>query len=400
MPDESLSEFHASPIPPVEITRQENIWFLHPGYPAPCNILLSLPRVDQTAHHTFGIHHKTALTACQIIGNNAFETGRFCHDKDGQQPVTVPLDEALTDSTYYFLVDNGASKYPIVPSFQDWEFPHGRIPDTWRLPSLFSDASTSRCGITNFSICTEEAHIVPKEEVHWYLRNGMSQYGRDLGDIDDSANLLSLRSDIHKCFDNRWLVIVPKVAGGGGTFDTDTSSRSARYVSHILSRRAAEYWPTYHNTVVQYIENESGPYLFARFAWAVLLLVKAFVTSGYPRHVIRVQELTDVEDIETAWKEELLSGAQLRASYSGGGSKSATKKRKSELLEEEDDLAESSEDSNIGMGSDIWDNVMDEWEARGQRRKQISSETAPEIIAEDGTAQEKVAHLKSGSLEM
>ncbi|EEH11301.1 conserved hypothetical protein [Histoplasma capsulatum G186AR] len=400
MPDGSLSEFHASPIPPVERSISENIYFLHPGYEAPRNILLILPRVDQIAPHTFGVHHQTALIACQIIGNNAFETGRLCHDKDGQHPVTVPLDGVLTDPAYYFLVDACASIYPIVPSFQDWEFPHGRIPDTWGPTSVFPETTGPRCGITNFSICTEEAHLVPKEEVLWYSRNGMYRYGRDLGDIDNPANLLPLRPDIHKCFDKRWFVIVPKIAGGGGAHETDTSTRSAYYVSHILSDNAAEYWPTYHNTIVQYLGNDSRPYLFARFAWAILLFVKPFVTTGDPRNVIHLEVSTSVEKTQTVWKAEYLSGAQLKANYSGGGSKSATsKKRKSEfstLGEEDDDLAESSDDSDIGKESDIWDNVMDEWEARGQRRRQqTSSETAPAISSEDATA-----HLKSGPSEL
>ncbi|PGG97114.1 hypothetical protein AJ79_09342, partial [Helicocarpus griseus UAMH5409] len=270
--------------------------------------------------------------------------------------------------------------------------------------SVFSGPARSRCGITNFSICTEEAHLVPKEEVLWYSRNGMSRYGRDLGDIDDSVNLFPLRPDIHKCFDKRWFVIVPKVAGGGIAPEMMTGTRSPRYVSHILSTSAAEYWPTYHNTIVQYLENDSRPYLFARFAWAILLFVKPFITAGDPRHVVRLQVSTGIEDVEMVRKAELLSGAQLKASYSDGGSKSAIpKKRRSEsgALGEDDDLVECSEDSDIGMENDIWVNVMDEWEARGQRRRQqISSETEPEIVSEDATAPAKVVPLNSGPLEM
>ncbi|EEQ84126.1 hypothetical protein, variant [Blastomyces dermatitidis ER-3] len=405
MANGSLSEFHPHPIPHAELALRGSINFLHPGYQEPRNVLLYLPRVDQEAGpHTFGVHHQTALIACQIIGNNAFKTGRLCHDKDGRQPVNVPLDGVLTDPTYYFLVDAGASKYPIVPSFQDWEFPHDCIPDAWGPPSVFPEPRISRCGITNFSTCTEEAHLVPKEELLWYYRNGMSQYCTNLGDIDDSANLVSLRPDIHKCFDNRWFVIVPKVAGGRDAPEVVTGTRSAHYVSHILSTAAAEYWPTYHNTIVQYLDSKSRPYLFARFAWAILLFVKPFVTAGDSRHVVRLQASTGVEDVELEWKAEFLSGAQLRASYSGGGLKSATSKKGRSALDalgEDNDLAESSEDSDIGMENDIWDNVMDEWEARGySRRQQISSETAPEtapeIISADATGRTNLKSDPSG----
>lgn len=128
--------------------------------------------------------------------------------------------------------------------------------------------------------------------------------------------------------------------------------------------------------------------------------MKPFVTNGEPLNVIRLEVSTGVEETQKVWKAGFLSGAQLKANYSGGGSKSATsKKRKSEfstLEEEDDDLAESSDDSDIGKESDIWDDVMDEWEARGQRRRQqTSSETARAITSEDATA-----HLKSGPSEL
>ncbi|KAG5289480.1 hypothetical protein I7I48_08813 [Histoplasma ohiense] len=149
----------------------------------------------------------------------------------------------------------------------------------------------------------------------------MYRYGRDLRDIDNPANLLPLTPDILKCFDKRWFVIVPKIAGGGGAHETDNGTRSARYVSHILSE--AEYWPTYHNTIVQYLESDSRPYLFARFAWAILLSVKPFVTNGEPLNVIRLEVSTGAEETQKVWTAEFLSGAQLKANYSGGGSKSA-----------------------------------------------------------------------------
>ncbi|KAK2750047.1 hypothetical protein FQN55_002765 [Onygenales sp. PD_40] len=383
MPDASQFELHAPPPPPAELQR-DAIKFLHPGYQEPRNNLLSLPRVDRApASHAFGVHHRTALVACQIIGNNAFGTGRLWHDKDGQQPVTIPLDGVLTDPSYYFLVGAGPSNYPIVPSFQDWQFPHGCIPDAWG-PLSGSSAPTGRCGITNFSICTKEAHLVPKEEEIWFSRNGMDQYGTDLGDINDSANLILLRSDIHRSFDNRWFAIVPKVAGGGGSPETDTDP--LQYVSHILSKGAAEYWPTCHNTMVQGLRPDSHPYLFARFAWAILRRVKPFLTAGVPRNVIRLQASNRTEDIETVWNAELLTGARLKSSYSGGGSRGAVPKKRrleSGSFGENDDLTESSGGSDAGMGNYIWDNVMDEWEARGQRKhQQISSVTPPEMIPE------------------
>jgi HNH endonuclease len=94
-----------------------------------------------------------------------------------------------------------------VPSFRDWEFPHGRIPDYWPRISSISSGRGGRCSITNFSFALEEAHLVPREEVLWYHRNNIERYGRELGSIDNVANLLPLKSDMHKCFDKRCRII-------------------------------------------------------------------------------------------------------------------------------------------------------------------------------------------------
>lgn len=93
-----------APIPPATLEQHGTIRFLHPGYPAPTNILLALPRVDPASDSTFGVHYQTALVACQIIANNAFTTGRLTRDWAGQQPVCLPLDGILTEDFYYFLV--------------------------------------------------------------------------------------------------------------------------------------------------------------------------------------------------------------------------------------------------------------------------------------------------------
>jgi hypothetical protein len=234
----------------------------------------------------------------------------------------------------------------------------------------------------------------------------MRRYGRDLGDIDNPLNLLPLRPDIHKCFDKRFFVFVPKAAGRGSasTLEMETSSRSPQYVSHILSASAAEYWPTYHNTIIQYLEDGARPYLFARFAWAILLFVKPFITSGFSRHVVSLHVSTNSEGLdEIVRKPELLSGAILLSRYGGGGSKSATpKKRKSEggAPGEEDSFPWSSEDSDDSVEDNIWDDAMD-WEAKGRRRRQqiSSDETAPEMMSEEAGALAKVSNLEIRSLE-
>lgn len=89
------------------------IEFLHPAYAEPGNQLFALPRVDPVNGPVdspddarLGVHHLTALVACQIVANNAFDTGRLCLDPDGRTPAQESLHGVLVASKYYFVIDN------------------------------------------------------------------------------------------------------------------------------------------------------------------------------------------------------------------------------------------------------------------------------------------------------
>ncbi|KAL2141621.1 hypothetical protein VTI28DRAFT_2167 [Corynascus sepedonium] len=97
----------------LELRSREDIYFLHPGYDSH-NTLLSLPRVDSTTS-TYGVHHRTALLACQIIAGNAFMNSFLAFNKAGQQRVQVPLDGILIDKQYYFIVEV-SGKNSLLPS--------------------------------------------------------------------------------------------------------------------------------------------------------------------------------------------------------------------------------------------------------------------------------------------
>jgi HNH endonuclease len=269
-------------------------------------------------------------------------------------------------------------RYPIIPSFQDWEFPHNRIPDSW--PQVSTSTATRRCAISNFSFAIDGAHLVPQEEALWYRRNDMRRYGGTiLCDIDNSTNIIPLKTDLRRCFDNRWFAIVPKVM-------KPTIPHSPQYVTHILQGEAAELWPTCQNIIVQYLRPMARPYLFARFAWAVLLQVKPFITDDLPRHVIRIQ-ISEEDKIE--YKKELLSGPQLKACYGGGGSKGATPKIKRSRTDSRAD----DEDSDVNMDDD-WEDMMSGWQQQGKKRKQISSETAVEEDSQANLLAELKTHLE------
>lgn len=161
---------------------------------------------------------------------------------------------------------------------------------------------------------------------------------------------------------------------------------SPQYVTHIISRSAAELWPTYHTTLVESLHSDSRAYLFARFAWAILFRIKLFVTAGRHRHVIRLyRDQTGVIEYKT----EYCTGTELQNADGGGGSKTATplnprkrNSRKVSIANRDADFVESSENSDTDMeDTDFWDG-MDHRGERGNRRKQESSEeSAPDTKA-------------------
>ncbi|KAL7894689.1 hypothetical protein HDV63DRAFT_383525 [Trichoderma sp. SZMC 28014] len=315
-----------------ELETKGEIIFRHPGYRGPTNALLVLAKSDcedRGSTIVFGLHHRTALLACQIIANNAFNSGYFALDSAGFKRANVPLDGLLTEREYYFFVD-GIGQYPVIPTFRDWMFPHNDVENLWPTTPESDPGYPTRCAMSGNTYAINGAHIVPREEAVWYRNNAMSTYA----DMDNSKNIISLRKDLHKCFDDRWFVIIPKPAPSG-----------VHYVTHILSPSAAEIWPSYHNVEIRCLSQiHTKKFLFARFAWAILQGVKPFLTAGFKRKIIRVEFTETGEFIQ---KESDMEGSKLLESYDGGGSKSATPlKRKHQRISENDDFEDLSSDES------------------------------------------------------
>ncbi|KAK3372695.1 hypothetical protein B0H63DRAFT_551562 [Podospora didyma] len=101
-----------------------------------------------TLSHSYGAHHRTVLVAAQIVANNAFN-GYLALDKKGTQPVLISLEGILIGGKYFFIVP-GDDFYPTVPSFQDWQFPHDKLPDSWPAVAPTEAAQAAQCVITRF----------------------------------------------------------------------------------------------------------------------------------------------------------------------------------------------------------------------------------------------------------
>lgn len=272
-------------------------------------------------------------------------------------------------------------QYPVVPSFQDWSFPHRRVPRAWTSAAV-SSFPDLRCAITNSSIAIESAHLVPSEHDEWYSFNRMDQYG---GDINNSGNIIRLAPHFHRYFDNRWVAFVPKAS----RIDEETGSESrpsSQYVLHLMNDSVHELFPTFQNTLIQHVRASSHPYLFARFAWTVLLSVKYFITRGPNRNVTRLYYTSETGKSE--YKSEMLTGPELQMFYGGGGSKKATpKKRRTQTGSAADDDQDDEDwEDSATESNDIFMGGIAE---RGRKKLNLSSdetavgERVPEHVARE-----------------
>ena len=120
----------------------------------------------------------------------------------------------------------------------------------------------------------------------------MSQKTRKVNEtINDPANCLLLRADLHHGYDELQFVFVPKTDG-------------------VLATNVLEPIPEslslYHNANLY--QNHIGPeFVFARFAYANSLLLSLFLQKGQPRHVNFAPQ-QEQRWVDAAECEELLIG--------------------------------------------------------------------------------------------
>ncbi|KAF4980198.1 hypothetical protein FZEAL_3734 [Fusarium zealandicum] len=201
------------------------IRIFHPGYrktpiassscPLIRDALISLPAFDDG-----GIDYDTAHTACGILVGNRWD-GYFSLGRDGSSRVERPADGILRERAYFFFLDSYSDMtqpYPVVPRFRDWRFPHRNLPPCWqKLRSRFREGahnSVRRCILTDCALSLDTAHLVPVKESAWYDENGMVDYGKaasfSTGAVNASTNLVPLRTDVHRMFDERNFCFIPK----------------------------------------------------------------------------------------------------------------------------------------------------------------------------------------------
>lgn len=209
--------------------------------------------------------------------------------------------------------------YPIFASFQDWLYPHDKLPPDFnalpRLPlppalstfpiSQYSTAVKCRdetCRLTGAFDPCESAHLIPVSETRWFGEQDMSKYANKRHmSVQDWGNLFLLRSDIHKLFDAGKWIPYPKTILVEGVM-------KSRLIFHSL-----EYLPQlrglYQNVPLRETQGLCPEFLLARFAFAIFPQVEQFLQNGADRYLIRVNANT-----QTA-KSEIVNGSELVRTY-------------------------------------------------------------------------------------
>ncbi|THW72350.1 hypothetical protein D6D19_06589 [Aureobasidium pullulans] len=253
------------------------------------------------------------LIACAVVAGNRWDG--FLSERRTGSGVPTPRDGVLRGKEYYFrLPDDAKAKYPLVPTFAHWRFPHGKLPPVWsqfRVPSMpagrvlprqgsLTDALLARdisCRLTATVEGTEHAHLVPRTEGDWFRQNTMFQYGvaprPEIEPIDVPRNALLLRSDIHTVFDQRRFAITLK--------PLPVASESPviyGLAMHLFSPGLSEQFvKLYHRVAIQPLHGVAPEYLFARFAWTVFAHSAQFLQQGVKRvlYIVRDGETSEQE---------------------------------------------------------------------------------------------------------
>jgi len=318
---------------PYSVNLRHRIRFCHPHYYAPTNVLLDLLAPDGPDG---GLEYSFAHTSCAVIAGNRWD-GFFTDQVDGT-PLQFAHGDIMPKGEYYFQIEGSTrdNPYPIIPTFREWPFPHNDLPPSWAdsiqpssptsgrsyAPSNFSTAIITQnitCRMSGIEEGTEAAHLCPRSELEWSWRNQMSIYNTSPSlppdrILDDTANALLLRQDLHTQFDADKFVFVPKK-------EADTAEATS-IVTHLLMP-SRELGMLYHNVRLKPIVNVHPDFLFARFALAIFRFSERFLMAGVDRNVL------DVDGVP-----RMVSGNDCKKLTARARSENPTKKSKRTLPDE------------------------------------------------------------------
>ncbi|EJF61891.1 hypothetical protein DICSQDRAFT_180282 [Dichomitus squalens LYAD-421 SS1] len=311
---ESLSAIVlSSKMQPPAAVQSRPVEILHPAYDVGMDIsLLSLPAFPRLSSPAdgltvYGIARSLVMDACRIITDFAANSQEdyLAFDPEGTRPVPTN-DLFLAPGRYFYhLAPQHVTKYPIVMDFSAFKFPKV-IPRHWIRPKTAEEDDNLRiayegvpssemswrvktddesCVVTGYcstSVC-DNAHLVPKDELAWFLVNEMGRFNRStLGaTVNDVSNGVTLRCDVHRLLDSQSFVFYPV--------------GDRKYVTYLVRGTSRDYVELLHGREVSTVPlRVSDEFLYARFAYNIIKLrPRVFGPS-----VVRVPDDVAVKQLE------------------------------------------------------------------------------------------------------
>lgn len=253
-----------------------------------------------------------------------------------------------------------ADKYPVVPSFDHWRFPHGHLPSPWKDLRLDSYAThpdahfkskvaalarDGTCRISGYCDAVEAAHLVPLADGHWFRSNSMARYcslPADPHPINDERNLVILRGDLHHLLDTRRFTFVAKpvstpallaaAAAAAPSSSPAAPTSTVQLALHVMLPSRSDQLPgLYHNRALQQpVRGLAVEFLFARFAWTLFTDENMPFHNGFAKHAVLLFDPSGGRvDEETLRSAEVRRHAKLFESYSCSRSVSPRKRPRS-----------------------------------------------------------------------
>ncbi|KAK5999150.1 hypothetical protein PT974_01539 [Cladobotryum mycophilum] len=367
--------------PAIAATEARDITFRHPAYPDTEPPLLQLCAVDGSNRD--GLDYDTGFLACCIVTGNKWQDGWLARKgSDGSyKRVDRPDDGILVEDVYYFCLDpfDPKEKYPVLPSFDHWRFPHDDIPYPWSAlqidpapgprvlkQKLAAIARDGTCRISGYLDATEVARLVPASAGQWFSSNKMDQYCRFANEplpINDEKNLVLLRKDLHYLFDQRRFTFLARQSGD--------NQKPVQLVTHVLlPQDSAEFIGLYHSRATQPLRGVSVELLFARFAWSIFADENFPLLTGYQQYAVSLfNPKTGETTTDTLQSTQILETISLFGAVSIDRKVSPRKRLPAQSIEDDDHLSEIVDYDQDDSDDPDKNEYDEEMELRGRRRE-------------------------------
>ncbi|PIL32444.1 hypothetical protein GSI_05146 [Ganoderma sinense ZZ0214-1] len=270
---------------PVEITKDDEVLIYHPAVGRPLFIFPAYSDevdLNDSLKTVSGVCCSLVLDSCRIITNYAASNQDDFLATDREGKISIDGVQPLTTGVYYYFLGppNVAANcnYPVVKDFSAFRFP-AQLPRHWydaratarhTSVQIVSASNMSNhvvwrdkyCALSTGQSFIQCAHLVPKSEEAWYDANEMfvHAFPNMQSGINALANGISLRDDLHRCFDSYAFVFYPVDRDG--------------FMAYFVGEAGyPDYTESFHRRLATIHPSVAVEFLYARFAYTVVNLL-------------------------------------------------------------------------------------------------------------------------------